>query len=139
MNTLKRIARAGCTGLAALAMAACSTTVKLDLTHSDRAAQMPPVVAKRVLAYYLGNAWVEQPYVFSAPICGSQLVRLPISEMDYAQFDAGTSNRLAFGNSKGRPFSCNEGGRIIATRVATREQGQEVIAALMALGARFKQ
>lgn len=117
----------------------CTATVKLDSTFLDRVDQMPEAVAKQVVARYMGNAWVELPHVYNAPACGAKQIPLPITQMDYAQFDAGSSHRLVFGNSKGRPFTCDEGGRIIATRATSKEQVQELVSALMSLGARFKQ
>jgi hypothetical protein len=115
---------------------ACAT-ITPEGQYVQQAEQMPAAVAKQIVASYLGNAWVEKPYVYNAPLCGSHVIPLPIAQMDTALYGFNTDYEFRFGNSKGTIFSCNEGGIIIATSVTNKQQAQELLSALKALGARF--
>ncbi len=106
-----------------------------DVTVSDmdlqQAMLLPPTAAKMIVARYLGNAWVEAPFVYNPPICGGHVVPMSIRMMDRVDWN---SDEGEYSVGHVELLDCDTG-MVSVSMSMTDAQASELTAALIALGA----
>jgi len=122
-----------------LVLSGCANSVFVDRSNS---LVMPNHTAKRILEKYLGENWVENPYLNTVTnlFCKSEKIPIRFSDIKSVSYFPGLRNHIQLGEyfsaaPRFSPFSCDVMQKVYVVKVSNESDAQQITEALIALGA----
>jgi len=131
-----------CIFLIPLVISGCASVVFVDSSNS---LVMPDSVARKILAKYFGEEWVQSPYLEPVTHRFCNLKRVPVSFYDIksVRYESTFKDLYLFDNGAGQhpighPFDCGYDGKRLSVGISNESDVQQITEALIAMGVPIK-
>ena len=132
-----------CIAIIPLVLSGCANVMLVDRSNS---LVMPDHVARKILAKYFGDEWVENPYLntMTNPFCKSVKVPVKFSEIKMVSYLPGPMHNVValydnyLLNLRPPLFSCDVLQKQYSVKVSNESDAQQITEALIALGTPIK-
>ena len=123
-----------------ITLSGCASVVFVDRSNS---LVMPDHVARKILAKYFGEEWVQSPYLEPVTNVLCNLVKVPVnfSDIKNVRYESTFKKLYLFdkgGGQLGHQFDCGYDAKRLSIGISNESDVQQITEALIALGVPIK-